>query len=686
MDTNEDKYSKYNQYGDDDFSWQDECLKEISNAQNIIISSPTGSGKTKVCMDYALQHSERPIIITAPTKVISNQRYRKLLEAGYKVALETGDRKIIPENYDILCCTQEIYTNKYVNLENATLIIDEIHTISNNPDRARAYIDGIHYSKAKNIILCSATLGNMDKFKEEMDKVSGRSFKTYVNHSRPTSLFFKGDIPTSSIKDALVVAFSRKNIELILDKMCDLRAWEYYKYDDYYDYSDDDDYDYDDDDDYDKENDDNDYGGKNNNPYTEEEYELWEEERKKIDEKREKISEFAKVFKIDNEEHVLRYVRWGIAGYYGALLPKEKEFIEKCFEEGFIDTVVGTDAVALGANFPIRQVVFAQLAKAHEGPISKNLFEQLAGRAGRKGYFDEGDVCYCSELSKGLRLEAVKSYDDYWGIERYKTVELFDELLEAPPEDINIELSAKIKDILLGKTTVAEEVDYISKYSTKEPDVENLSRDLSDTIDYIMNKAFRENAWEDFSDIYKYEDGYEYENYESEDNDVTHDDGYENRKRKYLEAKQQYENKLLTLEKEFKENIARVYFEEFSAEKNCEIFTDIICGESPEDILRQYANPSRFYDMLQFRKYVRSLPKQYRKGLTKIDNLIREIDETAIDEDRGRISIKEIGQQLEGEHRLDSMNIMKVLEEQGNLTANIFEKGSKQEMEGEEHE
>ena len=83
MDTNENKYSKYNQYGDDDFSWQGKCLSEISNAQNIIISSPTGSGKTKVCMDYALQHSERPIIITAPTKVISNQRYRKLLESGY---------------------------------------------------------------------------------------------------------------------------------------------------------------------------------------------------------------------------------------------------------------------------------------------------------------------------------------------------------------------------------------------------------------------------------------------------------------------------------------------------------------------------------------------------------------------------------------------------------------------------
>ena len=35
--------------------------------------------------------------------------------------------------------------------------------------------------------------------------------------------------------------------------------------------------------------------------------------------------------------------------------------------------------------------------------------------------------------------------------------------------------------------------------------------------------------------------------------------------------------------------------------------------------------------MLQFRKYVKFLPKQYRKGLTKNSDRIREIDEVAID-------------------------------------------------------
>ena len=73
-----------------------------------------------------------------------------------------------------------------------------------------------------------------------------------------------------------------------------------------------------------------------------------------------------------------------MAGYYGRLLPKEKLLIEECFEKGLIDTVVGTDALAMGVNFPVENVIFTQLAKYYEGPISKNLFDQISGRAGRK--------------------------------------------------------------------------------------------------------------------------------------------------------------------------------------------------------------------------------------------------------------------------------------------------------------
>ena len=91
------------------------------------------------------------------------------------------------------------------------------------------------------------------------------------------------------------------------------------------------------------------------------------------------IREIAKKYLID--DYILKeIVEEGVAYYFCAMLPKEKLFVEELFERRLIDTVVGTDALALGVNFPVENVVFAQLAKYADGKvsrISKNLFEQL---------------------------------------------------------------------------------------------------------------------------------------------------------------------------------------------------------------------------------------------------------------------------------------------------------------------
>ena len=178
MNTNDNGYSKYNKYGDSDFSWQKDCIEKIKNSSNVILSSPTGSGKTKVFLEWAKQKSKNTVIITAPIKALSNQRYRELKEDGYIVGLETGDIKNVPDNCDFICCTQEIYTNKYSELDNITLIMDEFHYIFENSNRARTYVDALHNSKASNILLCSATLGDMNKLNE------------YVNDASPDKISF----------------------------------------------------------------------------------------------------------------------------------------------------------------------------------------------------------------------------------------------------------------------------------------------------------------------------------------------------------------------------------------------------------------------------------------------------------------------------------------------------------------
>lgn len=586
METKVSEYTKYNKIGDSDFSWQKDCIESIRNQQNVILSSPTGSGKTKVFLEWAHTQQEKPIIITAPIKALSNQRYRELLDAGYTVGLETGDIKNVPNNCDFICCTQEIYTNKYSELENVTLIMDEFHYIFENPSRSRTYIDALHDSKAKNVLLCSATLGDMSKLTEYVNRVSKRDFFAYENNSRLTSLFYEGDINPSDIRNSLIVTFSRKNIKNIL-------------------------------------------------------YSLYLSRKMQDNETLEEIERLAEEDKIDNYE-VMNNVRKGISGYHGALLPKEKLFIEKCFEKGMIDTVVGTDALALGVNFPVKNVVFAQLAKYYDGPISKNLFEQLAGRAGRKGFFDEGHVYYCSDFAEFC--ESCK----------YDTQDLFGKILEQSNEDISISLTPNIKNILLDRITIREEAEFISKFSTIEVDVDETFGHISDIIDYIKNRAFENKV--DRLVCERFGDDDYYGSY-TEDEQLNEN----------FEKKEIYRQKLLDRKEEFLQNIARVYFDEYSPKRNCEIFTEILCGIEPEEVLQKYGMSGNFNDMLQFRKYVKSLPKTYRKGLTKINDKIREIDETAIDGFRGSVSVEEISEELEQEGKLDVKSVMQVLKDQEDM-------------------
>ena len=586
METKDSEYTKYNKIGDSDFSWQKDCSESIRNQQNVILSSPTGSGKTKVFLEWAHTQQEKPIIITAPIKALSNQRYRELLDAGYTVGLETGDIKNVPDNCDFICCTQEIYTNKYSELENVTLIMDEFHYIFENPSRARTYIDALHDSKAKNVLLCSATLGDISKLKEYVNRVSERDFFAYENDSRLTSLFYEGNINSDDIRNSLIVTFSRRNIKNIL-------------------------------------------------------YSLYLSRKMQDDETLEAIERLAEDDKIDNYEF-LNNARKGISGYYGGLLPKEKLFIEKCFEQGMIDTVVGTDALALGVNFPVENVIFAQLAKYHEGPISKNLFEQLAGRAGRKGFFDEGHVYYCNDFA---------GFCESW---EYDTKDLFGRILEKSNEDVSISLTPNIKNILLDRRTIEEEVEFISKFSTIEVSVDETFGYISDMIDYIKNRAFENKVNRLVCE--RFGDDYYYDSY-TEDEQLN----------KNFEKKEIYRQELLDRKEEFLQNIARVYFDEYSPERNCEIFTEILCGIEPEEILQKYGMSGDFNDMLQFRKYVKSLPKTYRKGLTKINDKIREIDETAIDGFRGSVSVEEISKKLEQEGKLDAKNVMQVLKDQKDM-------------------
>ena len=584
-DFNDKDYSKYDIKADSDFRWQKKCLESISNEDSVILSSPTGSGKTRVFLEWADLKKERPIIITSPIKALSNQRYRELVEKGYKVALETGDIKNIPEDYDYLCCTQEIYTNKYIDKENVTVIFDEFHYIFENPDRARAYVDGLHKSKAKNLLLCSATFGNIKEFEKYIEKISGRKFYVFENHERITDMHFGGDIELHNIEKALVIAFSKDGIDRAVELLRTVRD-------------------------------------------------------KQSPEIIEKIKILSEKYKVSGDR-VLKDLFFGIAKYHGAMLPKQKMFIEKCFEDGLIDTVVGTDALALGVNFPIENVVFAQLAKYYEGPISKNLFDQLSGRAGRKGYFDKGNVYYSSQL--GMMIEC----------RDYKVGDLYEKNLQKKNESISIELTPRIKDILDKKVSIDDEVDYIAKYSTINVNKEEVSENIHETIDSIYS-SFKSNVLKIMSDLI-YEEIGRRPNLNNLDFPTR------------LYSKM-YES-LMTHENEYCDNIAKVYFEEYSPEINAKLFTKILCGIESDKIIEDMCYSNGYVDflsMLQFQKYINNLPVQYRKGFGKVVTMIHDIDDS-IDIEFPKLEVvNEIAEELKNGDRLSSKNVLKILDMQKN--------------------
>lgn len=584
-DFNDKDYSKYDIKADSDFRWQKKCLESISNEDSVILSSPTGSGKTRVFLEWAENKKERPIIITSPIKALSNQRYRELVDKGYKVALETGDIKNIPEDYDYLCCTQEIYTNKYIDKENVTVIFDEFHYIFENPDRARAYVDGLHKSKAKNLLLCSATFGNIEEFEKYIEKISGRKFYVFENHERITDMHFGGDIELHNIEKALVIAFSKDGIDRAVELLRTVRD-------------------------------------------------------KQSPEIIEKIKILSEKYKVSGDR-VLKDLFFGIAKYHGAMLPKQKMFIEKCFEDGLIDTVVGTDALALGVNFPIENVVFAQLAKYYEGPISKNLFDQLSGRAGRKGYFDKGNVYYSSQL--GMMIEC----------RDYKVGDLYEKNLQKKNESISIELTPRIKDILDKKVSIDDEVDYIAKYSTINVNKEEVSENVHETINSIYS-SFKSNVLKIMSDLI-YEEIGRRPNLNNLDFPTR------------LYSKM-YDT-LMTKESEYCDNIAKVYFEEYSPETNSKLFTKVLCGVEPDKIIEEMCYSNGYVDflsMMQFQKYVNNLPVQYRKGFGKVSTLIRDIDDS-VDLDVSKTKVlDEVAEDLRAGDKLSAKNVMKVLEMQKN--------------------
>ena len=409
----------YNQTLDIKFyDWQIRAYNSIKG-HNAVLSAPTGSGKTFVAYLWAglltpegktvTDPVSNRIIITSPIKALSNERYLELRKLGLDVGLETGDFKR-NEGANIICCTQEIYTVKYAEMPNQKLIIDEFHFIFTDPNRSRMYIDGIRNTHpTTQILVMSATLGGIKNVGKYLSDICGREFEIYQARKRVTELIFKPDEPaeTHNIHDALVFLFSQRGVVELAFNIAKTR-------------------------------------------------------QKIPGPKLKRLMELEKILEVN--KHLPGLSR-GVGIYHGSMLPKEKLLVEYAFRERLIDTVCGTNALALGVNLPAESVVFAQLVNYLSlMPITHNEFIQMAGRAGRKGLFDPGYVTWLKDSPHECR--------------QFDTGKTFRMLMDLPPEQALIRLKPSYGKLLRRQVSAEDEAVCISEYSLPSLKVEDVAQEI----------------------------------------------------------------------------------------------------------------------------------------------------------------------------------------------------------------
>ena len=176
--------------------FQEDAIKAIENNFSVVVSAPTGSGKTLIADFIIEKHKDddKRIIYTAPIKALSNQKFKDFSkEYGEdKVGLMTGDIVINP-HAKILIMTTEIYRNMVISadreMENiAYVIFDEIHYI-NDVERGYVWEESIIYSSEKVRFLClSATIPNADEFSRWIQAIKRHEVKTILATNRNVPL------------------------------------------------------------------------------------------------------------------------------------------------------------------------------------------------------------------------------------------------------------------------------------------------------------------------------------------------------------------------------------------------------------------------------------------------------------------------------------------------------------------
>lgn len=336
---------------------QEAAILEVFEGRNVILNTPTGSGKSLVAaaLHFRSLAQGRRSVYTCPIKALVNEKWLALCKefGPQNVGLSTGDATV---NHDapILCCTAEILANLSLRegeaLDVQDVVMDEFHYYADR-ERGVAWQAPLLTLPQTRFLLMSATLGDTSFFEEELTALNGLPTVAVKSAERPVPLAFsyaesplpltveklvtEGKAPVYVVHFTQLEAatsaqdFTSINVCTKEEKAAIAQALE---------------------------------GTKFNSPYG---------------------------------PDLKRWLRHGIGLHHAGLLPKYRILVEQLAQKGLLKIICGTDTLGVGINVPIRTVLFTMLCKYNgekTAILSARDFHQISGRAGRKGFDDMGWV------------------------------------------------------------------------------------------------------------------------------------------------------------------------------------------------------------------------------------------------------------------------------------------------------
>src|SRR6266702_8243416 len=175
---------------------QDDALIELVSGANVILSTPTGSGKSLVATGghFAALAGGIRSFYTAPIKALVSEKFFALCDifGPVNVGMMTGDGSVNAEA-PIICCTAEVLANIALRCGAAAdadlVVMDEFHFYV-DPDRGWAWqVPLIELPRAQ-FLLMSATLGDVSRFEEDLTRRTGRPTAVVRSVERPVPLLY----------------------------------------------------------------------------------------------------------------------------------------------------------------------------------------------------------------------------------------------------------------------------------------------------------------------------------------------------------------------------------------------------------------------------------------------------------------------------------------------------------------